>query len=96
MIVNNAPRAKISTMTTEGVDWGENVWHKIRIERSVEEGTIKVFYDDMTRPIQEANDKTFGAGYIGFGSFDDSGKVDNIKIWGLRAEKKEGKFFESE
>jgi hypothetical protein len=38
--------------------------------------------------IQEANDKTFGKGYMGFGSFDDSGKIDNIRIWAKDFEKK--------
>ena len=32
----------------------------------------------MTLPIMTATDKTFGDGFVGFGSFDDTGKVDNI------------------
>jgi hypothetical protein len=27
-------------------------------------------------------DRTFADGRIGFGSFDDTGKIDNIRIWG--------------
>lgn len=81
-IVNAAPRANIAKTTTGGVNWGLNVWHKVRLERKVSEGTIKVYFDDMTLPIMTAQDKTFGAGFVGFGSFDDTGKVDNIKIWG--------------
>ena len=42
---------------------------------------MKVFFDDMTTPIMLAADKKFGAGYIGFGSFDDTGKVDNVRLW---------------
>lgn len=79
MIVNNAPRAKISSFTTQGVEWGDKVWHKVKVERNIETGSIKIFYDGTL--IEEANDKTFGKGYIGFGSFDDSGKIDNVKIW---------------
>ncbi len=79
MIVNNAPRKKISTYTTQGVEWGDKVWHKVRIERDIRRGSIKVFYDGTL--VEEANDKTFGKGFIGFGSFDDSGKIDNVKIW---------------
>jgi hypothetical protein len=86
MIVNNAPRAKISSFTTKGIDWGNNQWHKVRVERNAETGSIKIYFDGTI--IQEANDKTFGKGYIGFGSFDDSGKVDNIKIWAKDFEKK--------
>ncbi len=31
-------------------------------------------------------DQTFGAGAIGFGSFDDTGKVANIKVWAKAVE----------
>ena len=41
----------------------------------------KVFFDDLEKPVMEAKDTTFGAGHIGFGSFDDTGKVKNIRIW---------------
>ena len=81
-LVNNAPRTNIATTTTAGVNWGLNIWHKVRLERKVEEGTIKVYFDDMTLPVMTANNKIFGPGYVGFGSFDDTGKVDTIKIWG--------------
>jgi hypothetical protein len=81
-IVNNEPRLKIARQTTAGVNWGLEVWHKVRLERKLSDGTIKVYFDDMTLPIMTAEDKTFGAGFIGFGSFDDTGKIDNIRIWG--------------
>lgn len=84
MIVNNAPRTKISSFTTQGVEWGDKVWHKIKVERNIETGSIKIFFDGTL--IEEANDKTFGKGYIGFGSFDDSGKIDNVKIWSNESE----------
>ncbi|HTH49395.1 MAG TPA: hypothetical protein VMB21_17900 [Candidatus Limnocylindria bacterium] len=80
-IVNGAPRLKFAKQTTVGVDWGTNAWHHVRLERRVGEGSVRVFFDDMTTPIMLAEDKTFGAGYVGFGSFDDTGKVDNIRIW---------------
>ncbi len=81
-IVNHAPRTAIATKTTKGIDWGHEQWHKLRLERKGSDGTIRVFFDDMTKPIMTANDKTFQSGYIGFGSFDDTGMVDNIRIWG--------------
>jgi hypothetical protein len=92
MIVNGAPRTKISTYTTAGVNWGQNVWHKIRLERNADSGSIKVFFDGVL--VEESTDKTFGNGYIGFGSFDDSGKVDNIKIWSDRSVKKTTEVFQ--
>jgi hypothetical protein len=91
MLVNAAPRTRISTFTTEGVEWGDRQWHHIRIERDIQTGSIKVFFNRVL--IQEATDKTFGAGFIGFGSFDDSGMIDNIRIWSDRAERKQAPAF---
>jgi hypothetical protein len=91
MLVNEAPRKKISSFTTEGVNWGDNAWQRIRLERDVEQGSIRVFFNGTL--IEEASDKTFGKGYIGFGSFDDSGKVDNVKIWAKDVDKKQATFF---
>ena len=79
-VVNGAPRQNIAEHTTEGIDWGEDAWRHIRLERSITDGTIRVFFEDMETPVMEATDTTFGPGYIGFGSFDDSGLVRNIRI----------------
>lgn len=87
-LVKNAPRTNIARETTQGVNWGLGVWHKVRIERKASEGTIKVFFDDLTRPIMLAEDRSFTEGQIGFGSFDDTGMVDNIRIWGPSVEKR--------
>jgi len=92
-IVNDEPRTKISTRTTDGIDWGDNVWHRVRLVRNLSDGIIELYYDDMTQPIMKAKDNTFGTGYIGFGSFDDSGKIDNITIWSDKTEKKSAGIF---
>jgi hypothetical protein len=92
MLVNEAPRKKISTFTTEGIDWGKEAWHKVRIERNIESGAIKVYFDGNL--IEEATDKTFGKGYVGFGSFDDSGKIDNVKIWSNDSSRRTATFFQ--
>ena len=94
-IVTNAPRIKIAKETTKGVNWGLGVWHTVRIERTVADGVIKVYFDDMTKPIMVAEDKAFGVGHIGFGSFDDTGMVDNIRIWGPSAESRKAEFFKA-
>jgi hypothetical protein len=93
-LVNDAPRTNIASRTTEGVDWGiTERWHKIRLERNIESGRIRVFINDMTTPVMEAKDRHFDFGYIGFGSFDDTGKFDNIKIWGSSYEPHSERFF---
>lgn len=80
-IVDDKPRTKIAKKTTGGIDWGTEQWHKIRLVRKASTGTIEIYYDDMSKPLMVAEDKTHGLGCIGFGSFDDSGKIDNIKVY---------------
>jgi hypothetical protein len=92
MIVNEAARRKISTFTTNGVEWGQEIWHTLTLERNIEEGTIRIFFDNVL--VEESTDKTFATGYIGFGSFDDSGKIDNVRVWAKAAVKKPAVFFE--
>jgi hypothetical protein len=91
--VNGAPRTNIAKETTKGVNWGLGVWHKVRLERKVSEGSIKVYFDDFTKPIMIAEDKSFQSGHIGFGSFDDTGMIDNIRIWAPSTETKKLEFF---
>ena len=92
-IVNGKPRTNIAKKTTKGVNWGLGVWHKVRLERTVADGSIRVFFDDMAEPIMVAEDKTFGAGHVGFGSFDDTGMIDNIRIFGPKVETRKVQFF---
>jgi len=78
-IVDGKPFTKISTRTTEGSRWGQNEWHRVRVQRL---GTrITVWFDDMTTPAMLADDASFGAGHLGFGSFNDSGLFARIRVW---------------
>lgn len=93
-LVNDEPRVKIATKTTNGTNWGEtNSWHTARIERNATAGTIRVYFDDMKQPIMEATDTHFDIGRIGFGSFDDTGEFDNIKIWAPKVGARKDGFF---
>jgi len=92
-VVNDKPRTNIARKTTKGIRWGKDKWHKVRLERKVSDGTIRVFFDDMKTPIMEAGDRTHKAGYVGFGSFDDVGRIDNVRIWGPKPIKKKSSFF---
>jgi hypothetical protein len=85
-LVNGEPRVSIAQERTDGTDWGTG-YHTIRIERDTKEGTVVVYYDDMTTPVMKTTDKTFLHGGIGFGSFDDTGNIDNVRIWGKAAGK---------
>ncbi len=92
-LVNNAPRVNIATRTTDGVRWGSGIRHRIRIERTLTDGAIRVFFDDMNTPIMEAVDKTFGFGYVGIGSFDNSCKFYAFKVYSPEARMETKKFF---
>jgi hypothetical protein len=92
-IVNDAPRKNFAKETTKGVEWKADSWHTVRIERDTAKGLIAVYFDDLTKPIMTAEDKTFAAGHIGFGSFDDTGRVRNVRIRGPKAEDKKADFF---
>lgn len=80
-VVNDADRIRTAPVPAKGVEWGEGAWHTFRLERSLESGTIRVFFDDMETPVLETQDSTFAYGRIGFGSFDDSGRFARIRVW---------------
>jgi hypothetical protein len=82
-LVDGAPRVSIAERRTNGVTWGDG-WHDVRIVRRVESGTIEVSFDKMDAPIITAKDKKFVKGRIGLGSFDDTGRFDDVKLWGRK------------
>lgn len=78
-IVNGKDRTPISTKTTPGTAWDDE-WHHARIVRQVETGAIEVYFDDMQTPAMTAVDTTFARGQVGIGSFDDTGRFDNVRV----------------
>lgn len=84
-IVNAADRKKISTKTTPGTNWDDE-WHNVKIVRKTGDGTIEIYFDDMTTPVMTAVDKTFTWGRIGLGSFDDTGEFDDVKLYGTKVD----------
>jgi len=90
-IVNDEARKAISTKTNDGIDWGQD-WNNIRLVRNVSSGMVYFYFNDMDTPIMETKDTHFNEGLIGFGSFDDTGRIDDVKIWGEITESKKGIF----
>ncbi len=82
-IVNNAARLSIAETRTTGTVWDDQS-HTVKIRRDAESGTIEVFFDDMTKPVMTATDKTFASGRIGVGSFDDVGHFDDVHVTELQ------------
>jgi hypothetical protein len=80
-LVNKADRTKISKTTSKGTPWDDS-WHHVKLVRRPGDGAIEVYFDDMKTPVMTAQDKTFAWGRVGVGSFDDTGKWDDVRIWG--------------
>jgi hypothetical protein len=85
-VVDDAPRIKISTQTTEGTPWDDQ-WHDVRIVRNATSGDIAVYFDDMENPVMRAKDTRFTWGQIGIGSFDDLSAWDDIRVHGRPAQR---------
>jgi len=82
-IVNGEPRTKITVQESKGTPWGtDRRWHKLRVERTVDDGMIRVYFDDMEQPFMTAQDKTFLSGQVGIGTFDDNGNFDQFELRG--------------
>ena len=86
-IVNDKPRTKISYETTQGHKWSTQDWHRVRLVREHASGKIEVYVNDMKKPIMRATDKTFDWGRIGFGSFDDTGRIRNVRLYAPESRK---------
>ena len=80
--VDDAPRVSIADWRTQGNAWEDDSWHTIRVERNANLGTIRVYFDDMENPVMTARDRRFTFGRIGVGSFDDTGMIDYVRVWG--------------
>ncbi len=80
-IVNGEPRVSIAEERTDGTKWDEN-YHVVRVVRKVKSGKIRVFFDDLKKPVMTATDRTFTWGRFGVGTFDDTGNFDDVRIWG--------------
>ena len=80
-VVDDKPRVSIAKTRTGGTKWDDN-WHRVKVVRDVNKGTIEVFFDDNDEPIMTAVDHRFKSGRIGVGSFDDTGRFDDIRLYG--------------
>ena len=82
-LVNGAPRASIAKERTQGIEWHDD-WHTLRIVRTITDGAIAVYFDDLTKPIMKAADRTFLSGPVGVGTFDDLGWFRSVELRGHR------------
>jgi hypothetical protein len=80
-VVKNSIASRLTGASERPVSWKNNKWHKIRMERNIVKRTIRVFVDDMTKPVMQIKDYELVMGMVGFGSFSSPVRFDNIKIW---------------
>jgi hypothetical protein len=83
-LVDGADRAAIATKISEGVPWDDD-YHTIRLSRD-DKANIKVYWENEL--ILAAKSDKFPAGRLGVGTFDDTGVVAQITVWGKKVEKK--------
>jgi len=77
--VDGAPRTPVTTSRTQGVDWGTDRWLAVRVERTG--ASVRVWLGDSGEPQLVADQTAPGEGCIGFGTFDDTCAVDDVRIW---------------
>ena len=85
-IVNDAARTMITVDKATGTPWTDD-WHTVKVVHNIEDGSMKVFFDDMDKPLMTARDKTFTWGQVGLGTFDDHGNFDDFELRGAKVEK---------
>ncbi|WP_334152181.1 PQQ-dependent sugar dehydrogenase [Microbacterium sp.] len=55
-------------------------WHDVRVVRCADSGDIAVYLDGLDTPLLTANDTTFPEGRVGFGSFDNFGRLRDLTV----------------
>ncbi|WP_250006155.1 sorbosone dehydrogenase family protein [Actinoplanes sp. M2I2] len=88
--VNNADRERIDYQWN-GRSRGANPavvderWHDVRVKHLPATGEIAVYVDGSSDPLMTARDTTFTSGRVGFGSFDNRGRLRNLSVNGTPA-----------
>jgi hypothetical protein len=90
-VVNNADRLRIddqwdgTTSAPAAITPGMN-WHYVRVRHNGNTGEIAVYVDGRAEPLMTATDTTFSSGRVGFGSFDDIGRIRGLEVTGRAAD----------
>ena len=85
-MVNNADRVRIEDQwnghlgATPAITDAE--WHRVRVRHCAGTGEIAVYMDGSKFPLMTAVDTTFDSGRVGFGSFDNVGRLRNLEAKG--------------
>jgi hypothetical protein len=89
-VVNNADRLRIDHQWNGLLGAPPAIpdaeWHRVRLVHCPESGEIAVYVDGSENPLITATDTTLGSGRVGFGSFDNIGRLRNLTVTGTPAE----------
>ncbi|MEV0227113.1 PQQ-dependent sugar dehydrogenase [Streptomyces sp. NPDC050704] len=85
-VVNDADRVRVEDQWngTTGAPPAitDTAWHSVRVVHCPGTGEIAVYVDGSKRPLMTAVDTTLAAGRVGFGSFDNTGRLRGLKVTG--------------
>jgi hypothetical protein len=87
-VVNNADRLRLDHQWDAVRSVGappavsDTAWHRVRVKHCTDSGEIAVYVDGSPYPLMTAVDKTFSSGRVGFGSFDNIGRLRDLRVQG--------------
>ncbi|GGV31190.1 hypothetical protein GCM10010182_63200 [Actinomadura cremea] len=90
-LVNGADRVRIDRQWNANRSKGappaitDTEWHDVRVRHCAGTGEIAVHVDGADRPVFTALDTTLGSGRVGFGSFDNIGRLRDLTVRGTPA-----------
>ncbi|MCG8580724.1 MAG: DUF1080 domain-containing protein [Bacteroidales bacterium] len=91
MVKGDKPK-RVGSVNEKGVIWKMKEWQHIRMERTVDDKQIKVYFNGEL--VLQCTDEAFDSGHIGFGSSNSALKIDNLKISASTFETNSKTFFE--
>jgi hypothetical protein len=88
--VDNAERERIDHQwdgRARGADPAvvDEQWHDVRVKYLAATGETAVYLDGAADPLMTARDTTFPSGRVGFGSFDNRGRLRDLRVTGTPA-----------
>ena len=87
-VVNNADRLRLDHQWDAARSVGaapavkDTAWHHVRVRHCADTGEIAVYVDGSPYPLMTAVDRTFSSGRVGFGSFDNIGRLRDLRVLG--------------
>jgi hypothetical protein len=88
-VVDNADRRRIDDQWN-GTNLGappaidDTDWHDVRLDYDARTGRVEVYVDGSSEPLMTATDTSYSGGRVGFGSFDNYGRVRDVFVVGTR------------